>query len=337
MKNIYSGRTLGRSETRLAFLLLAPVIFALVACFPAKNNPETSLTLQLKWTHQAQFAGFYAADQKDYYGEQGLRVTMLPGGPDVDPLASVLEGRAQFGIANADSLILARAQGKPVRAIATIYQRNPNVFMTLAETGIDTPADFAGHAIRVNEQTKPTLHALMAKFGNSPDQYSEVNLPSDAEMFLSGEVPIWSVYLIGLGHSIQAAGHDVNFIYPDDYGVHFYADTIFTTDQMIANSPDLVTRFLSASLEGWRYAFDYPDDVSQMIVSYNPEIDPVLEASKIRASLPLFFTGEGPIGHMKPAVWQAMAETLRKENLLAQDVDVANTFTLTFLQAVYDR
>ena len=84
----------------------------------------------------------------------------------------------------------------------------------------------------------PSLHAMMAKSAISPDQYTVVDLPADVKMFASGDVPVWGVYLNAFLIQVQKAGYEVSLISPDDYGVHFYADTIHTTDALIETDPD---------------------------------------------------------------------------------------------------
>jgi NitT/TauT family transport system substrate-binding protein len=309
-------------------------------CLPACGQPATPTTLtpitvQLQWTHQAEFAGFYAADQNGYYAEEGLIVTLLPGGPEVDNLATVVEGQAQFGTANADQLIAGRAGGQPLRAIAVDYRRSPTVFFALAASGITRPQDFAGKTIRITPTTIITLHAMTVLSGVSPDQYTEVNLPSDIDMFLTGDVPIWSAYITGMVIPIQQKGYDLNFIFPDDYGIHFYGDTIFTTDDLIASNPDLVLRFLRATLRGWTYASEHSSEVGAMVVKYEPSADPASENDKMAASIPLINTGEDHIGWMKPETWAGMEQTLHEQGVLTQPVDLTQVYTMQFLEEIY--
>ena len=109
----------------LIFLILS-VILVLSACTPAKAPAAlTPITVQLQWTHQAEFAGLYAADQNGYYADEGLKVTFLEGGSTVDNLATVINGQAQFGTASAEQLISAKAEGKPLRAHCHEYSPKP--------------------------------------------------------------------------------------------------------------------------------------------------------------------------------------------------------------------
>jgi NitT/TauT family transport system substrate-binding protein len=168
-----------------------------MACAQPATTPSlTPVTVQLAWTHQAQFAGFYAADQNGDYAAEGLSVTFLEGGPNVDLLTPVLSGSARFGDTNADALILARAGGKPLRAIATIYRRSPGVYMALADSGIKRPQDFAGKTIEIGRRGRPLLNAMMAHVGIRPDQYTVIDIAPDLTSFYSGAVQVRSVFLM---------------------------------------------------------------------------------------------------------------------------------------------
>ena len=318
-------------------LFLSLLLLLLSACnpqFPSAPS-STPITVQLAWTHQAQFAGMYAADQKGYYSAEGLAVTFSEGGSKVDKLTPVLDGTAQFGIAGADELILARAEGKPLRAIAVIYRRSPVVFISLAAKGITRPQDFVGKTIRAPANVAPSLRAMMARVGIAPGQYTIVDLPSDLTLFASGDVPVWGMFLNSFLVIIRQAGYKLNLIYPDDYGVHFYADTLFTTDGLIATNPELVQRFTRATLKGWTYAVENPAEVSALVQKYKPDADATLETAKMTASLPLINTGEDQIGWMKPEVWAAMETTLREQGVLTASLDVTQVYTLQFVEEIY--
>lgn len=315
--------------------LLLIFSLALNACGESPSAALSPVTVQLQWTHQAQFAGFYAADQNGYYSEEGLDITFLEGGAEVDRLSPVIDGNAQFSMATADEIILWRAEGKPVRAIAVVYRRSPIVFIALKQTGITKPQDFAGKTIRVSANLVPSLHAMTTRIGVLPDEYTEVVLPSDVEMFASGEVPIWGGFSTGFVVSVAEAGIEFNTIYPDDYGVHFYADTIFAADDFIAENPDLILRFLRATLKGWMYAVEHPAEMGMMVLKYNPESDADLENAKMIASIPLVNTGENFIGWMKPELWAGMEQTLREQGVLTGPLDVTQVYTMQFLEEIY--
>jgi ABC-type nitrate/sulfonate/bicarbonate transport system substrate-binding protein len=312
-------------------VLIVVVTLILAACVPAKRPALTPITIQLKWTHAAQFGGFYAADQKGYYAAQGLAAAFVEGGPGINVLDAVAGGSAQFGVAGASDLILARAQGKPLRALAVIYRRNPNVWVALESTGITRPQDFVGKKIRSVSDMPPMLHAMTARVGVCPDQYTEVELPSDVALFGSGEVPIWGIYAPVLGVAFERAGYRVNGIYPDDYGVHFYGDVILATDAMVAQNPELVRRFLRATLDGWRYAVENPADTGPMVGKVSPNADPELQVAQMTSSIPFIQTGEDQIGWMKAEVWAGMEKVLREQGVLTKTLEVSQVYDAHFM------
>jgi NitT/TauT family transport system substrate-binding protein len=295
------------------------------------------VTVQLAWTHSAQFAGFYAAEQRGYYAAEGLAVTLVEGGPTLDRLKPVLEATAQFGIASPDQLIAARAAGQSVRAIATVYRRSPSVYMALADSGITRPQDFVGKTIQTARFGIPTVHAITARVGVRPDQYRWVESTPDLTPFYTGQVHVRGVFLTNEVVEAQAAGYKLNLIYPDDYGIHRYADTIFTSDDVIARNPDLVTRFLRATLKGWTFAMENPTAIGPLVVKYAPQADPALEAAKMTASIPLVNTGEDAIGWMTPKMWAEMERAYREQGLLTAAVDVTQVYTMRFLNEIYGK
>jgi NitT/TauT family transport system substrate-binding protein len=325
-----------KSLNRFITILLL-IVVGLTAC-KAKLAPTQALTpirVQLVWTHQAQFAGMYAADQLGYFAAEGLEVTFLEGGPQVDKLAPVLNGTAHFSTASADELILARSEGKPLRAIGTIFRRSPIVFISLADKGITRPQDLVGKTISVPANILLSLRVMMDKIGVAPDQYTVVTLPSDLAKFASGDPPVWGVFTIGFVVVIQQAGYQLNMIYPDDYGVHFYADTLFTTDTLISTNPDLVQSFLRATLQGWTYAVENPAEVPALVQKYKPAADASIELARMAASIPLINTGEDHIGWMNPEVWAGMEKNLREQGVITAPLDVTQVYTTQFLEEIY--
>ena len=317
--------------------LISSLVLVLSACGSAtKVAALTPVIVQLKWLHQAQFAGLYAAEQNGYYAVEGLKVSFIEGGPTVDLEKSVLDGTAQFGVIGAETLITDIADGKPLRAIAVIYRRSPLVFMALADSGITRPQDFNGKTVQA-DTGRITLHAMLANVGISSAQYHEVNMGADLEPFYSGKVQVWNAYINNEVLTAETDGHKINIIYPDDYGIHFYSDTLYTTEDTIAKNPDLVLRFLRATLKGWTYAVENPNLIAPMVSKYNPNADLKHETAQMTASLPLVNTGEDHIGWMKPEIWNGMERILREQGVLTTALDVTQAYLMQFLQEIYGK
>ena len=328
-----------KSDAVKNFSLLVCLIFGLAACGPVISTKQalTPITVQLSWTHQSEFAGLYAAEQQGYFAEEGLQVSFMEGGPEVDFISPVVSGTAQFGVAQPADVILARADGKLVRSIAVIYRRSPIVFFALADSDITRPQDFVGKKIRSTLTVDQTLRAMMARVDVSPDQYEIEYLPSDVSMFASGDVQVWAGFINVFVLDVQRAGYEVNVIYPDDYGIHFYGDVLVTTDDLIETDPDLVKRFTRAALKGWTYAVENPSNIGAFIRDYNPELDSAAKTENMTASIPLVNTGEDYIGWMKPEVWAGMEQTLREQNVLVNELDIAQVYTMQFLEKIYKK
>jgi NitT/TauT family transport system substrate-binding protein len=325
---------------RTMYPLIAMIVFAalaLPACQPTAPKPRalTPVTMQLAWTHQAQFAGFYAADQLGYYADEGLAVTFIQGSPNIVPVEIVNQKKAQFGVGAPEQIIQARELGEKVRAVAVIYRRSPRVYMTLAKSGITRPHDFVGKTIAVGKTGNLMLDTMMSNLGIHPDQYTVVQSTSGMASFYNGETQVRAVFLNNEVITARAAGYSINVIYPDDYGIHFYSDTLFTSDELIASDPDLVLRFTRATLKGWTWAVENAARVGPMVIKYNPAADANLENAKMAASLPLVNTGEDHIGWMKPEIWSGMEKILRQQGVLNLPLDVTQVYTMQFLQGIY--
>lgn len=318
---------------RLVILII--LVLTASSCMPKASPALTPLTIQLNWTHQAQFAGLYAADQNGYYADEGLEVTLIEGGPGVDSIDRILSGADQLGIAAADVLLIARSKGKAVRAVSVDYRRNPRVFITRAESGITRPQDFVGKTISIGKGSIPILDTMMKRIGLQPGDYTTVISTPDLTDFYSDQAQVRMVFLTNEVLTVQAAGYKINIIYPDDYGIHHYGDVLFASDKLIAAQPELVLRFVRATLKGWTYAVENPAEIGAMVLKYKPDADTSLENSKMNASLPLINTGEDFIGWMKPEIWSGMEHTLQDQGGLAGPVDVTQAYTMQFLEQIY--
>ena len=325
-----------RKATISAVLVLAVAILA--ACRPQEvKKPPDQVTVQLSWVHQAQSAGFYLAQERGYYTEENIEVAFVEGGPGTDVLEQIVSGGADFRVGAPEAILVQRSQGKPVVAIATIYRRSPAVFVALADSGIERPADFLGRTVAAAgvTQYELQLEAMLKKLGLDINQVEVVPHSYDLAGLCEGKVDITAFYSTGGVIRLRQAGYQVNLIWPSDYGVHMYSDSLITTDQLIAENPDLVTRFLRATLRGWREAIEDPEAAVASTLKYAFEADAELQTRMMEASLPLVHTGEDHIGWMRAEVWQGMHDMLLEQGLLAGPVDVDKVYTMEFLQRIY--
>jgi NitT/TauT family transport system substrate-binding protein len=319
---------------RLFFSALFLAALGMGSVATANAADPGDVRLQLKWIHQAQFAGNYVADQLGYYRNEGIRISLIAGGPGINPSEQVLAGKAEFGVAASDQLIKLRLEGKPVVALATIFQRNPLVFVSPKRRGITDPKQFAGKTIRATSNHELLLRAVMRNVGIDRDQYKTIVLPSKVDTFLGDEADVWSAYLTGLVTTLELAGHPLNIVFPDDYGVHFYGDTLFTLADYAAANPDIVRGFLRATIKGWQTAITDPDGAARIIVSYNSDLDPAAEATKLIASVPLIDTGGECIGSMRPETWQNMIDTMLELRIIDKKLDAGEFAATEYMKEI---
>lgn len=322
-----------RWKYRFAVLSL---IFSLVVGGCAQSEPRDQVTLQLKWFHQAQFAGFYVARERGYYADEGLEVILLEGGPDVDVLEQVHSGDADLGIFSPEDILIARSHGQPLVALAVIYQLNPMLFISLQEAGIHHPADFLGRTVSLAPDGEIQFQAVMEHLDLDLDRVEFKPYSYDYQAFTAGEVDVTEAYATGGLIRLQQQGLEVNTIWPGDYGVQFYSDTLFTNEKYLVEHSDLLERFLRASLKGWQDTIEDQSAAVEITLRYAKEADPDLQALMLEASVPLIHTGNHPLGWMDQNRWQQIHDILLDQGLLAQPLDLTELYTNRYLEAVYE-
>ncbi len=314
-------------------LLLAATIACgiLIAACSAGSTPAPALepiTLQLDWTHSAQFAGFYVADTKGYYADQGLTVSFRERPASRTEQAAlqkrVARGEVDFGLAGV-ALLNAQVDGSPLVALAAILQVNPQVFIARADSGINGPQDFAGRRLGIkNEAWGQVFTRTLRNVGLSISDTIPVPVGYDMQPFYDGAVDVWPGYVTDEPVRARHHGLAISLFFPYDYGVGGYGEIIYTSRDMVVQRPDLVERFLRASLQGWQDTLEHPNDAVDILVTHYAQAgDREFEQQAVHALLPLVYTGEYPLGWITPEGWaatyqgdsQAVSPALRETGL----------------------
>ena len=273
---------------------------------------QTAVTLQLKWVTQGQFAGYYAALEQGYYEDEGLDVTIKPGGPDIVPEQVVLGGQAEFGINWLDNTLATRDQGGKIVNIAQVFARSGMTEITWADSGLEEITDLEGKKVGVwlggNEHK---LFAALNKNGLDPD--SDVNIvaqPFDMNLFLNREVDAAAAMTYNeLAQVLESENPDTGELYTlddlnvmlmSDLGTGALEDGIFVTEEWIADeeNQDVATRFLKASFKGWAYCRDNPDDCTQYVLDAGPTLGEGHQAWMVNEINKLIWPNDNGIGVM---------------------------------------
>jgi len=292
---------------------------------PDQSVPDTlePVSIQFKWFNQFQFAGYYAAVEKGFYAEEGFSVTLKERNPQRDHIQSVLDGDAEYGVADS-GLLLARMQGKPVVLLKQIFQRSPLVLMTRRESGITSPFDMRGKRIMLDSEGRsdaPIIAMLDDALGGI-DQVSLVPQSFSLDEFITGKVDALSGYITNQPYTLRQQGVEVNIIDPRDYGINFYGDNFFTTEKEIKNHPDRVRRMIRATTKGWQYALDHPDEIIDLILKkYNQSLTRGKLVYEARLTEGLILPQKVPLGTVLPQRYVSIARAYKRAGLAPADGD----------------
>ncbi|GAB4060492.1 diguanylate cyclase domain-containing protein [Uliginosibacterium sediminicola] len=297
---------------------IAWLIVCLLCMTATPARALEQVRLQLKWTHAFQFAGYYAAQAQGYYREAGLQVDILPAPPDLDPVTAVVTGKAEYGVGTS-SLLLARHAGKPVVALAVIFQHSPLVLLKRYEAGDQSPQSLAGKRIMIEPQAEELLAYLRREQVplESIHFMPHSHRPRD---LIDGRADAMSAYEIAEPFELDQLGIHYQRFTPRSAGIEFYGDNLFTSEQELKHHAARAEAFRSASLRGWQYAMAHPREIAELIErEYSPPhpINYLLyEAQQMDE---LLHPDLVEIGYMNPKRWRHIADTYAELGLLPKD------------------
>ena len=300
-----------------SFGLLAP----LPGASPAGDGRP--IAIQLKWYPQFQFAGYYAAEHQGLFRAEGLDVTLRSGGKGIDPITEVLSGRAQFGIGDSD-LLLARAQGKPVVVLAAVFQHSPYILLTRGQDRLTQPSDLIGKTVMaVNDQGGTQLRAMLLAEGIDPAKVHFIPHSWDLQDLVSRKVDGMTAYLTVEPYQLEKLGVTPGILRPGDYGIDFYGDCLFTTEDEIRRHPSEVAALLRATRAGWVEAMRDPGEVIPWILDQPGVRDRGIGGDNLayeaRAMQPLVLADIVPVGNINADRWQRILDTYRNLGLVPRN------------------
>jgi NitT/TauT family transport system substrate-binding protein len=305
------------------------------------SAPKDQVTIQFAWFHQIEYTGFYIAVEKGYYAEENMDVKLVAGGYDVNAITSVMDGTAQFGISRGTNMTVARSKGQDVVAVGTIFRKSPWVAVSLKKTGIVKPEDFAGKTIGIETGDPDYIEnvqflALLKKLNidTSEIKYMSRDFADPIANDLKAGKADVDAGLFATNDLVtaQMRGDEVNTIYYSDYGVDIYANLIFANGDFLKKNPDLAKRFMRATLRGYKYALEHPDEAVAAALKYDEKLDATVQAAQMKAQIPLIDTGDQPIGWMDESVWQNTVDVLLEGGFIASAVDAKSLFTNEFIK-----
>ena len=316
---------LARAMT-LAFLLTTPAAWA-----------EDKVTFGTNWKAQAEHGGFYQAVATGLYRKAGLDVTIRMGGPQVNHPQLLAAGVIDFNIGSSSFGALNYVQGAiPMVTVAAIFQKDPQVLISHPGQGNDTLAAMKGKPILIGAGSRATFwNFLKAKYGYTDDQIRPYTF--NMAPFLADKSAIQQGYLTSEPYKIEQAGVKPLVHVLADAGYSSYSCAIETSWKLVREKPDLVQRFVNASIEGWySYLYGDPGPGNALIKKDNPDMTDDVIAYGIAALKKhgVVDSGEAKtlgIGAMTDARWKEFLATMAGIGLYPRDLDLTKAYTLAFV------
>ena len=324
----------------------APSGSAAASDAPATTAPEAaSVRLQLQWTPQAQFAGYFAADAQGYYEAEGLTVEMVAGSPTIAPhtVGSAPDG-PEFTISWVPKVLEAREQGSDLVDIAQVFQRSGTLSVTWKDSGITDPCGYAGKKVGVwdfGNEYEVTAAALACGLspgleagGDPAATYQKVIQNFDMVAFLNREIDVAEAMIYNeYAQVLEATNPESGALYqPDDLNVIDYnnfrsamlQDAIFVRKAWLdeGNNRDVAVRFLRASFRGWIHCRDNQEDCIQYTTDAGSQLGAGHQRWMMNEINPLIWPSPGGIGIMDPVFWQQTVRIAKEAGIIQADPSV---------------
>ncbi|WP_010647944.1 ABC transporter substrate-binding protein [Oceanobacillus massiliensis] len=330
---------LGHSNVKAKIICLCLTIVVLLgACSGQESNGATedgefndSVKLVLNWFPKSQHGGAYAAQENGIYEENGLDVTLEPGGPQVSPIQIVASGKAEFGLAHADQLVMARNEGIELVSVAATMQGSPQALMFHEGHGVEDFSDLNGRQAFIQPGI-PYWQYLKNSYDLSGVE--ELSYSGEYSIFMQDPEVVSQSFVTSEPYFMELEGIATETLLISESGYDPYNIVLFTTKEYIEENEETVKRFVDSYLDGWYSYQDSPDTIHEVINEANPEIE--LEALEFEEETQreFIFGGEAEqngVGYMTEERWQLLIDQLLELEMLDEEFDPNEIFTTEFL------
>ena len=298
---------------------------------------QDKITFGTDWKAQAEHGGFYQAIATGIYKKHGLEVTLRPGGPQVNHAQLLAAGKLDFNMASNSFIPLNFAKENiPMVAVAALMQKDPAVLIAHPGQGNDSLAALKGKPIMIGTDTRVGFWLfLKSKYGYTDDQIRPYTF--NVAPFLADKKAVQQGYLSSEPYTVAQAGVKPVVLLLADSGYTSYATVLQTSLKNVTEKPDLVQRFVDASIEGWySYLYGDPAPANALIKKDNPEMTDALIAYGIAKMKEYGVVDSGDalkdgVGAMTDARWKAFFDLMSQQGLYPKDMDWKKAYTLKFV------
>ncbi|MEP9379463.1 ABC transporter substrate-binding protein [Aquabacter sp. CN5-332] len=307
----------------------------------APASAADNVKLALNWLVSGKNAPYFVAADKGFYAEQGLNVSISRGNGSGDTIKRVASGESDFGLSDTAAVIGAQANdSSPVKLVGLIFGKS-SVAILYVKGAIKEPKDLVGKKLgrsaagaSVNLypgflQANKIERAGISEVVVSPSSFLPLMLSKQVDAVLDQ-----SSYLGRYRKGAQEAGMDIDAFRFADYGLDLYGDGIIVKTDLIKSNPDLIKRFMAATLKGSQYAFDHPEEAITIMRKTNPEIDADVGKAELLDTKQLAMTDEVAkhgLGYIDAKHMENVRDIVTKALNLNRSVPVEEIYTLEFL------
>ncbi len=321
-----------RMPLRLSVLVLGMCV-VLGGCERKASSGLTPVKLQTDWYPQPEHGGFYDAQIRGYYKDEGLDVTILPNGPYVNSTQEVSVNAVQFAMGSSDNVLESIGNDAPLVAVMATMQRDPQAVMVHQDSPVHSFKDLDGRAVAIRLGASTWFEYLVKRYQlknvrEIPATYSVAN-------FLQDPGYIQQIFVTSEPFFARQAGVPVRTMLISETGYNPYR-VVVTSRAFLQQHPETVAKFVRASLRGWRDYLKNPDDINAAIAKLNPALSvPQMKFSYEALRDQHFIAGDDPsgaeLGRFDPARWTSMYQQLLELKVISKPFDPSTAYTLQFL------
>ncbi len=315
-------------------ILVACAVLSYVIFLREKYEPA-HMRVRLGWVHQAQFAGIYVAQEKGFYQDEQLTIELLPSDPEIEQAAELAAGDVDVSVMEAHQLLAGYTPDAPIQAVAAIYQVNPHSLAVRADSGIDGPNDFGGKTLGFSggqSEGSALFKTFISSFDQDSVKYVELGYDT-IDDFKQRRADIIDLYRVDQPYLAEREGVPLTIIPLEAYGLSTYGDVLTMSKPQTEDERLLATRFVRATLRGWQYALDHPQEAVDITMQYveGDYDDRKYQEHILYESLPLIRGTTQRLGAMKLPPWSTLYESMIRAEATQAEFDVAQVYTNDYL------
>ncbi len=328
---------IGHSTAR--HLLSATTALCLSLASLGTASAADKVIMRINFTPWGMHAAYFGGRAQGFYAQEGIELEIRPPSSGQQNEVFIGSGREQFGLTNADSFVKARGSGIPIVAVMANQPDNPFAVISLKSSGITGPEKLKGKKIAwFPANVVGLLDPVLTKGGLTREDVQLVNVArgSEVQMLAAGQVDALFGYSFGQALTLEMRGFPVNVMPVRDYGVKFYGTVIYTNEALLKSNPDLVKRFVRATMKSQIWTHENIETAMKEVIAVSPDRDLKLESRKLRLIYNLYNTPDYSerFGLMNDAKWQSSIDILAASGDLPKKPSPGEMYTNSIVESL---